>query len=52
MKIALVVLYIFSADGGEMTVAGEYKTVAGCERALSASNISATKFCWTVYVNR
>lgn len=47
MKIALVVLYLFSADGGEMTVIGEYKTVAKCEKAKKPGMI-----CWTVYVNR
>jgi hypothetical protein len=47
MKIALVVLYLFSADGNSMSVVREYKSAAQCEQAKGPGMI-----CWTVYVNR
>lgn len=47
MKIAFVVLYLFSADGGSMSVVREYKTVASCEKAKKPGMI-----CWTIYKNK
>jgi hypothetical protein len=47
MKIALVVLYLFSADGNSMSVVHTFKSVEKCERAKGPGMI-----CWTVYVNK